>query len=278
MPSADPLTGTVAVLGLGLMGGSLAHDLAGRGIRVLGWDRDAAVVRRAVAARIAEPLTRSETPDVLVLALPVMAARELLFHLADRWAGVRLITDVGSTKQSIVALAEKVGIGDRFVGSHPLAGDHLSGWEASRTGLFAGARVFVSPAPSATGEAIALADHLWRLVDARPETLDAGEHDRRLAWSSHLPQLMASVLGGVLADAGVERAELGPGGRDMTRLAGSSPAMWTDIGIDNADHLVPALAAAEARLRELRSALSHGDPAPLTELLTAARDWHGSSP
>ncbi|MBB4635371.1 prephenate dehydrogenase/arogenate dehydrogenase family protein [Longimicrobium terrae] len=276
MASADPPFGSVAILGLGLIGGSLARDLAARGVRVLVWDRDPAAVDLAVGQRIAEPLS-DDAPEIVVLAVPVMAACELLDELRDELHGARLVTDVGSTKGSIVALAEKVGIGDRFVGSHPIAGDHRSGWAASRAGLFAGARVFLSPAPSATEEAVGLAERLWRMVDARPEMLDAEEHDRRLAWSSHLPQLMASALGGALADAGVDRAELGPGGRDVTRLAGSSPEMWADIGIDNAGHLAPALAAAEARLRELRLALEAGDGARLRQLLAEARDWQGSS-
>lgn len=276
MASADPPFGSVAILGLGLIGGSLARDLAARGVRVLGWDRDPAIVGAAVGQGIVEPLS-DDAPEIVVLAVPVLAACELLGELRDELHGTRLITDVGSTKQSIVALAEEVGVGDRFVGSHPLAGDHRSGWGASRGGLFDGARVFLSPAPSATDEAVVLAERLWRMVDARPEVLDADEHDRRLALTSHLPQLVSSALGGVLADAGVDRAELGPGGRDVTRLAGSSPEMWADIGIDNAGHLVPALAAAEARLREVRLAIETGDGARLRQLLAEARDWQGSS-
>lgn len=276
MDSAGPPFGSAAILGLGLIGGSLARDLAARGVRVLGWDRDSAIVAAAVGQGIVQLLS-DDTPEIVVLAVPVMAACELLGELRDELHGARLVTDVGSTKTSIVALAEAVGLGGRFVGSHPIAGDHRSGWAASRAGLFAGARVFLSPAPSATEEAAGLAARLWRMVDARPEVLDADEHDRRLAWTSHLPQMMASALGGVLADAGVDRAELGPGGRDVARLAGSSPEMWADIGVDNAGHLAPALAAAEARLRDLRLAIEAGDGARLRRLLADARDWHESS-
>lgn len=274
MSAADPPFGSVAILGLGLIGGSLARDLAARGVRVLGWDRDEAVVRAAAEQGIVEPLS-DDAPEIVVFAVPVIAARELLGELRDELHGARLITDVGSTKRSIVKQAEALGLGARFVGSHPLAGDHRAGWNASRTGLFAGARVFLSPAPSATDDAIGLADRLWRMVDARPETMDADEHDRRLAWSSHLPQMVSSALGSALARAGVPRAELGPGGRDVTRLAGSSPGMWTEIGIDNADALLPALEAMEERLRDLRLALSAGDSARLRDLLAAAREWHG---
>lgn len=144
MSAADPPFGSVAILGLGLIGGSLARDLAARGVRVLGWDRDEAVVRAAAEQGIVEPLS-DDAPEIVVFAVPVIAARELLGELRDELHGARLITDVGSTKRSIVKQAEALGLGARFVGSHPLAGDHRAGWNASRTGLFAGARVFLSP-------------------------------------------------------------------------------------------------------------------------------------
>ncbi|HEX8394014.1 MAG TPA: prephenate dehydrogenase/arogenate dehydrogenase family protein [Longimicrobium sp.] len=277
MTASDPPAGirSVAILGLGLIGGSLARDLAARGIRVLASDRDGRSVRDAMLQRIATPLVHGEQPDVVILALPVRAALEAVALMDDRFGRARLIMDVGSTKLSIVEAAEGMGLGPRFVGSHPLAGDHRSGWEASRTGLFDGARVFLAPAPSAGTEALQLARELWAMVGGVPEMIGAAEHDRRLAWTSHLPQMVSSALAAALADEGVARAELGPGGRDVTRLAGSSPAMWTDIGRDNAQEIIPALDRMVAKVREIRDALRNGDGARLQSLLTAARDWHG---
>jgi prephenate dehydrogenase len=266
---------TAAVLGLGLIGGSIARDLAARGVRVLAWDRDRAAVRSATGEGIAEPLSWDQPIDVVVVAVPVLAARDVLKSVAQVADGVRLITDAGSTKASIVQAAESLGIGDRFVGSHPLAGDHRSGWDASRTGLFADARVFLCPTSSSADEAMRLASALWTGLGARPEVMDAAEHDARLAWTSHLPQLVSSALGGVLAGQGITRAELGPGGRDVSRLAGSSPEMWADILLDNADALLPALQAAEVRLRGLRDAIQKGDHPRLRDLQAEARDWHG---
>lgn len=260
---------SAAVLGLGLIGGSLARDLAARGVRVRGWDADA-----RAGAGVVEPLPAGlegiERVDVVVLALPVLAAAELLRAIAPRLGTVPLVTDAGSTKRSVVCAAEEAGAGARFVGSHPLAGDHRSGWAASREGLFAGARVFLSPTASSSDAAVGLARSLWEGVGARTETIDAAEHDRLLAWSSHLPQAVSSALAGALTRAGVPREALGPGGRGVVRLAGSSPAMWAEIAADNADRLAPALAAVEAELRALRGAVEAGE-------VDRMRDWFAAA-
>lgn len=265
---------SVAILGLGLIGGSLARDLSARGVRVYGFDRDGGVLRAAHEAGIVQPGSWDGPVDAIVVAAPVIAARGLMPRVVEQARGVRLITDVGSTKTPIVRLAEEMGIGDRFVGSHPLAGDHRSGWDASRTGLFADARVFLCPTRSSTDGAMRLASALWTGVGGRPEVIDAAEHDRRLAWTSHLPQLASSALGAALAGQGIARGELGPGGRDVSRLAGSSPEIWADTAIDNAEPLLQALDAANAGLRALREAIAAGDHAGLRRLLSDARDWH----
>jgi prephenate dehydrogenase len=274
---------TAAIVGLGLIGGSVARDLAARGVRVLAWDADGESLRAAVdAGAVHHPLTGDlrdvDQADVVVLAVPVLAAPGVLRALAPHLAGVPLVTDVGSTKTSIVHAAESLGLGARFVGSHPLAGDHRSGWSASRTGLLADARVYLCPTASTTDDAMRLARALWTMVDARPEAVGAAEHDRRLAWTSHLPQMVSSALGGALAGQGIGRGDLGPGGRDVTRLAGSSPEMWADIARDNAGALIPAIEAAEAQLRLIRGCIENGDHARLLEVLANARAWHQQSP
>ena len=267
---------SAAIIGLGLIGGSLARDLAARGVRVFSWDRDGAAVRSASEGGIADPVMWDEPLDVVVLAVPVLAARKLLHDIAARAHPVRLITDVGSTKRSIVKAAEEQGIGARFVGSHPLAGDHRSGWDASRTGLFEGAPVYLAPSRSTGPDALELARELWTMVGAVPEVMDAAEHDRRLAWTSHLPHAAATALACALAEAGIARSALGPGGRDATRLAGSSPEMWADILVDNADEARSALAAMSARLSAIADAVARGDRDRLREIWAAANHWHAS--
>ncbi|HEX6630879.1 MAG TPA: prephenate dehydrogenase, partial [Gemmatimonadaceae bacterium] len=211
--------------------------------------------------------------DVVILATPVDAAPLVLAELAAARPAARLVTDVGSTKRGIVRAAEACGLGARFVGAHPLAGDHRWGWPASRRDLFSGARVYLCPAAGAADDAVALADALWRLLGAEPEPCDAAAHDELLAWSSHLPQLTATALALALRHAGVGRARLGPGGRDTTRLAGSSPALWASIARDNAVALAGALERMERELHDLRAALLADDEARLLSGLSDARAW-----
>jgi prephenate dehydrogenase len=274
---------TVAVIGLGLIGGSLARDLSARGVRVLGWDADAESLRAAVDEGavhhpLADDLREVDQADAAVLAVPVLAAPDILRRLVPHLGRARLITDAGSTKASIVNAAESLGIGPRFVGSHPLAGDHRSGWGASRQGLFEGARVFLSRAPSTQAQAMHLASALWSGVGGRPELMDADRHDVLLAWRSHLPQVVSTALALTIAETGTSRAELGPGGRDVTRLAGSDPAMWADVLVDNADALASALAMMAAKLSSLSQAVATGDRDGLLRRFAEARAWHEEGP
>ena len=273
---------SAAIVGLGLIGGSLARDLAARGVRVAALDRDARNIQTARLEGVVQDVAwDDDTPiqaDVVILAVPVLAAREVLSILGPRLQGTRLITDVGSTKRSIVTAAEGQGIGTRFVGSHPLAGDHRSGWEASRTGLFEGAPVYLTPSRSTDPDALELARELWTMVGAVPEVMDAAEHDRRLAWTSHLPHAASTALAHALAEAGMQRSDLGPGGRDVTRLAGSSPEMWADILVDNASEVRSALAAMSAHLSVIGDAVASGDRDQLREMWAAANRWHTRRP
>ena len=270
---------TVAIVGLGLIGGSLARDFTERGFRVLGYDRDRTSLRSAmdvgcVHAALGPALEGVDEADVLVIAVPVSAAPEVLATALPRLNSVRLVTDVGSTKQAIGAAAVALGIGDRFVGSHPLAGDHRFGWDASRTGLFKDARVLLCPTTTTRDAALSLATELWTSLGVQqPEIIDADTHDRQLAWTSHLPQVASTALALTLASASIEPADLGPGGRSATRLAGSSPEMWTDIALDNAGVLSGALATLEAHLGELRAALARADAESIRGFFVAGHQW-----
>jgi prephenate dehydrogenase len=268
----------VAIVGLGVMGGSLARDLAAMGVRVSAYDTDAtqlaaAIRTNVVATALDASLDAIDDADVIVLATPVDAAVALLRRIAPNVARAKLITDVGSTKARIVEQARGLGLADRFVGSHPMAGDHRSGWAASRTGLYVDAPVYLCANRDASPDAIELARTLWRRVGAVPEQMPAEAHDQKLAWTSHLPHMVSISLSLALARAGVSRAELGPGGRDVTRLAGSSPEMWTAIAMDNASVLESALRKTEREIASLRDVIKRADPQELNARLAAARTW-----
>ena len=269
----------VAVLGLGLIGGSIARDLAAAGHDVLGFDRSAATLRAARRARvirgsIGRDFAALAACDACVIAVPVSDAPRLLARAARALATVPLVTDAGSTKRSIVRAAERLGLAHRFVGSHPLAGDHRAGWKASRRHLFRGAPVFLTPTRSTLPATLVRARRLWRVFGARPRVLSAAAHDRLMAGASHLPQVVSSALGATLARARVPRSALGPGGRDVTRLAGADVRVWSAIVRDNADHLVFLLDGYGRMVRRMRAAVAASDARPLRKLLVSAARWH----
>ncbi len=273
----------VAVVGLGLMGGSLARALAARDVHVLGYDSmpdslDAAEGEGIVHERLPATLTGIEGADVVVFALPVDATMSALTRVAPLLERTRLIMDVASTKRTIVDTAEKAGLGARYVGAHPLTGSHRSGWRASRATLFDDARVFLCPTRSTSPESLALAEWFWRGLRTGVEVLDAATHDEQMAWRSHLPQVVSTALALVLQHAGIHRSALGPGGRDMTRLAGGSPDLWVSIVEDNGAALDAALHELDEELRRFRAALSAHDRGATTEFFSSGRDWFDGAP
>ncbi|HEX8850033.1 MAG TPA: prephenate dehydrogenase [Gemmatimonadaceae bacterium] len=273
----------IAIIGLGLMGGSLARAVAARGAHVLGYDADEACTADAMRAGVVhEALTARldgiESAELVVIALPVDATVKLIERDGGALGSAALVMDVASTKQSIIAAAEAAGLAPRYVGSHPLTGSHRSGWTASRIGLFDDARVFLCPTTRTTDDALRRAESFWRGLRASTEAIAPELHDREMAWRSHLPHLLSATLALTLAGEGVRRSALGPGGRDMTRLAGGSPAMWWPIVADNALEIARALDACEQRLCELRHAVCSGEQAAVAGLLEDARRWFDGDP
>jgi prephenate dehydrogenase len=195
-----------------------------------------------------------------------------LARFADR---LRLVTDVGSTKRVIVSAAENSPVAPRFVGAHPFAGDHRSGFAASRFDLFEKEIVYICQTSSSTPDSVALAQWLWTSLGAHPLKIDAVEHDELLAWTSHLPHMVSIALASSLASAGIARRQLGRGGRDMVRLAAGSPDVWTAISMDNAESIENALRGFEKQIVDLRKLLKSGDADPIRERLSKARQWTG---
>ena len=273
----------VAIVGLGLIGGSLARALAQRDVRVLGYDSapdslDAAEGEGIVHERLGAQLVGIESADVVVFALPVDATLVVLRRVAPRLGKTRLVMDVASTKRSIVAAAEAAGLGARYVGAHPLTGSHRSGWRASRANLFDEARVFLCPTSTTDAETLELAEAFWRGLRAGVEVLDAATHDEQMAWRSHLPHVLSTALALTLREAGIQRSALGPGGRDMTRLAGGAPSLWTPIAEDNEVALASALDAIEQQIQSIRESLRRGDTLATQEFFADGRDWFDGAP
>jgi prephenate dehydrogenase len=272
---------TLGVIGLGAIGGSLVRQARVAGIpTILGWSPEPA--QRAAAARdglLDDAPPRVETvverADLLVLAAPPTANRDLLARLGTRLAPAALATDVGSVKRAVMAQAEALGLASRFAGSHPMAGTHEEGFGASRSDLFRNAVVYVTPVRGGEGAGAAREiAHFWQdVLGAHPVIIDAARHDAQLAVTSHLPQVVASLLGHFLAVQTPPGATLGPGARDTTRLAAASPALWTEILLMNRDEVLPALRSLEEPLGALERALETGDARAVHAWLSRASEW-----
>lgn len=268
---------TVGIAGLGLMGGSLARALRRlpEPPRVVACDRDRAVLERALGEGAVDEVGSAEDVfacELVVLATPIGAAVELLrAHHAAAPASSTL-TDLCSVKRPIVAAAEALGLGERFVGGHPVAGDHRGGFAASRAELYDDARVWLTPLPGGDAATDALSA-FWRALGARPAVTRADAHDELMAWASHLPQVASSALGRVLGRAGTSPAALGPGGRDTTRLAASPPALWTEILLANADLVAGPVEALAETLAAFARALRERDGEAIAALMDEAVQW-----
>ena len=245
----------VAIVGLGLVGGSLARSLTVAGYTVTGIDWPL-VVRRALRTRaVARGATRTEasaSADVVVLAAPPATNLRLLRRLARVARPELVITDVSSVKGEIVREAARLGLGG-FVGGHPMAGTEKRGFAASAAGLFRGRPWWIVPAPER--RATRLVRAMVRAAGARPVTTDAATHDRAMAFLSHAPQVVAWALMEAARGDAVARRHLrraGPGFRDMTRLARSPRLLWKDILEANRAEVRRALLALVGRIQARR--------------------------
>ncbi len=266
----------VAVVGLGLMGGSLLRALSAAGHRAVGWGPDPDErMAAATLPGIRVPESRGEAlegVEGLVIATPLSAVGEFLDAVTGRpmpsW-----ITDLASLQRPPLEAATARGIAGRYVTSHPMVGGHRSGFGASREEMYRGAPVWLSAtSEEAPRDAVAA---FWTNVGAHPSWLDAGEHDLRMAWASHLPQVVSTHLAAVLQAAGVRRDVLGPGGRDVTRLAGSDPGMWRDILAVSPTPLPGALRELAAELLREADRLEKGDADGFAARLEGTREWSG---
>jgi prephenate dehydrogenase len=267
MSSDDPPFETIAIVGLGLIGGSIALAVRERwpAIRVVAVDRPPVLAHAAGSGaidRAAGSVTEVGHPDLLVLAAPVRQNVQLLAQAAQCLNASTLVTDVGGTKRDIVAAATALPEGaPPFVGGHPIGGAEHGGFGFARPDLFRGKPWIFTPDQATTSDALERLSHFVRGLGARPTTMDAAEHDRLMAFVSHLPQLTASALMEVVGHAtGSDGLRIaGRGLTDTTRLASSPASIWREVCATNADVLEAALDALIASLTRLRADLKDGD-------------------
>jgi prephenate dehydrogenase len=261
------------------MGGSLAWQARQAGVpRVVGYSPSRAdgveALRASAITELADTPTHAvRGADLVVLAVPAQVTLDLIGRLRPVLEPQALLTDVCSVKAPILARAAAEGLGDRFAGGHPLAGTHVSGFAAARPDRLRGCVVYVCETGQTGGDQAArrLMRFWEEVLEAQPVIIDAEAHDRQLAWTSHLPQAVASTLAKTLADHRLAGVSFGPGARDTTRLAASSPDMWIDILLLNRAAVIDAIGATESGLAELRALLAAGDGDGLRDYLAAAQ-------
>lgn len=267
----------VAILGLGLIGGSLALDLKRLGLAktVVAYNRSAesrkvALKRRACDAVFADPKEAVQDADLVVLAVPVRTIPALAKLIAPFLKKGAIVTDVGSTKEALQARVKKVlPKGVTWIGGHPIAGTENTGMASALAGLFKDRWWILTPE---TGQAPAKLARLLKALGAKVKSMSAAEHDRLLAASSHLPHLLAFSLVHLAAQPERRRAlELaGSSFRDATRVAASSPEMWVDICLDNRKALLAALSDYEKLLKGLGRELRQGNEKALRKYFSSA--------
>ncbi len=276
------IPGRVAVLGLGLLGASVAAAARARGARVAGCDRLAERARLAlelghVDAVHPDAKTAVDGAELVVLATPVEAMPGVLAAAAAGLAPGALVTDVGSVKGPLVGLLPGLlpsGVG--YVGSHPMVGGHRAGPRHASATLFEGVAVVVTGRGDPQDERVA---DFWRGLGARVERRSPGDHDLEVAWTSHLPHVLAFAFAGAFRDAPESAKRLiGAGFRDFTRIARSDPSLWAGILLANAEALADPLERSAAVLRELAEALQSADGARLEEILARAGEGLRDTP
>jgi prephenate dehydrogenase len=267
----------VAVVGLGLLGGSgaLAARQRGAAREVVGATRSSDARAQALADgavdRIAPLAEVARGADLVVLATPVGAMVPTVRAMSPGLAPGCVITDVGSVKAPLVdTLPGLLPPGCTYVGSHPMAGSHHRGVAHARADLLEGAVCVVTEASEpAAGERVVA---FWEALGARVVRRTAARHDAEVAWVSHLPHLLAFAFAGSLAQAPDAAAELAGGGfRDFTRIARSDAELWADILTANRKALAAPLSAAGSQLESIARLLEAGDAEGLDRLLSAAR-------
>jgi prephenate dehydrogenase len=278
-----PIVESLAVIGLGAIGGSVAWRARVAGVtRVVGYTPDAEEASAAQrAGAVSELAANAEaaagSADLVLLAVPPRATLSLIDRLAGHLRPGALLSDVASVKAPVVARARDAGLAACFAGAHPLAGTHGSGFRYAAPDLLRGCVAYIC-STGAPGEAAArgVAAFWTTVMEATPVHVDAMEHDHQLAWTSHLPQAVAYALARALAERGYVTSAFGAGARDTTRLAASSPGLWIDILLQNRDAVLPALDEAGARVRQLRDLVATRDEAGLGEFFASAAAFRRS--
>ena len=273
----------VAIIGLGLLGGSLGLALRERlpAIMTTGYDRDPATRRRAAERGLVSEVcdTAAEAVaqcDLAVLCVPVGAMADAAHEIAGALPAGAMVSDVGSSKRSVQKAMAQALPDHICIPAHPVAGTEQSGPDAGFATLFAGRWCILTPTDGTPAEAVEELTALWQALGAKVDIMDAEHHDLVLAVTSHIPHLIAYTIVGTASDMeDVTRSEVikysAGGFRDFTRIAASDPVMWRDVFLNNRDAVLEMLGRFTEDLTALQRAIRSGDGETLHELFRRTR-------
>ena len=279
-----PLFGKVALLGIGLIGSSMAHAMrrAGLAAHIAGYARSPETLEKANSIGFADglhdaPEMAVREADFVVLATPIGAFGELAKEIAPHLKPGAIVSDVGSVKSAVIRdVSPHIPAGVHFVPAHPIAGTEQSGPEAGFPELFDGRWCVLTPTPETNAQAVETVKTFWRRCGSEVEIMDAKHHDLVLGITSHLPHLIAYNIVGTAADleqvTQSEVIKFSAGGfRDFTRIAASDPTMWRDVFLNNREALLEMLARFTEDAQAMARAVRWGDAAYIEDRIERGR-------
>lgn len=282
---ADPQFERIALIGIGLIGSSIARDVKALGLarHVVVSTRSQSTLDRARELELGDSYVASAADavvdaDLVIVSVPVGASEEVARQIAPHLKAGAIVTDVGSTKASVIAqMQPHMPQGVHFIPGHPLAGTEKSGPDAGFRGLFKGRWCIFTPLPDTDSEALGRLKAFWEALGSRIDEMDPEHHDKVLAIVSHLPHIIAYNIVGTADDLqAVTASEVikysASGFRDFTRLAASDPTMWRDVCLHNKDAILEMLARFSEDLAYLQRAIRWGEGDKLIELFTRTRE------
>jgi cyclohexadieny/prephenate dehydrogenase len=274
----------LAIIGLGLIGSSIAHAARRSGVarQIAGHDASADVLKRAHAIGFADMLEFDigacvADADLIVLCAPVGIYKSIADAIAPHLRPGAILTDVGSVKSAVIRdVGPSVPPGVHFIPAHPIAGTEYSGPEAGFATLFDGRWAILTPPPGTDAAALARLKEFWQSLGASVEVMEPGHHDLVLAITSHLPHLIAYNIVGTAHDLEAvtegEVIKYSAGGfRDFTRIASSDPTMWRDVFLNNREEVLEVLGRFNEDLSVLQRAVRNGDGEQLFNFFTRTR-------